>query len=169
MTHNIPYVQSNDPVEILTEVAKHILAEPLRYNQGIWVDVIGDRWSAGKNYPACGTIACVAGWVVTLKGQRNIRGFTVSNTASELLKLTDAQDSELFDGDAIIGVRQRQANRKAGYSEESYTSSYDVERILGTDHPQVGTPEYALAGAQHIRDFVKKHYNKDISKEVGIE
>jgi hypothetical protein len=49
---------------LLRKVAKHILAEPKRYNQN---DIIS-RGTPGQpysdwNYPACGTVACIGGWI----------------------------------------------------------------------------------------------------------
>jgi hypothetical protein len=52
---------------LLRKVARHILAEPMRYNQN---DIIsrgkpGQPYRAREHwmYPACGTVACIGGWL----------------------------------------------------------------------------------------------------------
>lgn len=45
-------------VRLLRRVAKHIVEEPRRYNQGSWCDRSNDA--------PCGTMACIAGWAVIL-------------------------------------------------------------------------------------------------------
>jgi hypothetical protein len=58
---------------LLRRVAKHILAEPRRYNQN---DIIS-RGQPGEPYiddlhtfPKCGTVACIGGWINILTMKR---------------------------------------------------------------------------------------------------
>jgi hypothetical protein len=68
---------------LLRRVAKHILAEPLRYNQ----DAIIERGEPGyvlydlqgQIVPQCGTIACIGGWMALLSADnpKRVRSFSV--------------------------------------------------------------------------------------------
>ena len=68
---SIPYTDSKDPVVILSHVAKAILDEPKRYDQGTWYTKKDDKSDNNPyaevipdtRYPPCGTICCVAGWI----------------------------------------------------------------------------------------------------------
>src|SRR5579871_4839038 len=65
---------------LLRKVAKHILAEPRRYDQDVWrlKGRPGERcWASDGEYPACGTVACIGGWINTLT---HARGDAVYNT-----------------------------------------------------------------------------------------
>jgi hypothetical protein len=69
----IPKSKAKTAYGLLSEVRKLILEEPKRYDQGIYIARINgandsvDLRSEYRQEPACGTVACVAGWVATLK------------------------------------------------------------------------------------------------------
>lgn len=52
-------------VELLQRIKAHILEEPKRYFQQIY----GSRVAPENGGPACGTVACLAGWAVILSGE----------------------------------------------------------------------------------------------------
>src|SRR5277367_1422796 len=56
---------------LLRKVAKHILAEPLRYDQNsvIMVAEPGSLYG-GHEVPSCGTVACIGGWLKILTDKR---------------------------------------------------------------------------------------------------
>jgi hypothetical protein len=69
---------------LLRRVAKHILAEPLRYEQNEIMSVgkPGEVFKSNHLYPACGTVACIGGWVelLTTKNPKRLlrRGYFLS-------------------------------------------------------------------------------------------
>jgi hypothetical protein len=71
---------------LLRRVGRHILAEPLRYNQ----DCIIEHGEAGEmlydvrqTVPACGTVACIGGWLALLMAPnpRRVHTFNVHKLA----------------------------------------------------------------------------------------
>lgn len=127
--------------ELLDLVAKHILEEPKRYYQGLWVtkteSVIEARMGA---VPACGTMACRAGWIVALHDgldskaiasemrRRSIWSLPVMERANAILGMSESDTERLFDGGAM---------------------PYWAARP--------GTKGYARLGAKGIRAFMRKH------------
>ena len=129
-----PRSQAETAYELLTDIMQVILEEPKRYNQGTWLEDyrLEDRTQReilALNTPSCGTVACVAGWAITLK-YKDISGvrsqWATAELARFLLGLSYDQATELFDGDIIRGFVP-------------------------------GTLEYAQAGVRIIRAFRKKH------------
>ena len=60
----IPRSKATNAYDLLSEIQDLIRTEPKRYNQNIWLRRV-KRGEAKR--PACGTVGCVAGWVVALK------------------------------------------------------------------------------------------------------
>src|SRR4051812_46510738 len=88
---HMPVSKAKTAYELLGEIRKLILEEPLRYDQEKWLDVgclLHDR------EPKCGTVGCVAGWVVALKEQR-------TSSAQSVIKCRAM---------AILGIEVNQAN-----------------------------------------------------------
>lgn len=102
----IPKSKAKTAYGLLSEVRALILAEPKRYDQARWIS-----HGSGDNYPRCGTIGCVAGWVDTLKPSR---GRHVVDRASAVLGLDYWKSSELFDGAAASGNGQTVRHAKLG-------------------------------------------------------
>jgi hypothetical protein len=109
---------------LLGEIERIILEEPKRYNQHetlLLEKRDGDGTSDGLyeeekvEYPSCGTIGCVAGWVVALKRRRPERVPDVIAVADEILGLRDYQSSELFSSYAAgVGKPQTGAHARGG-------------------------------------------------------
>jgi hypothetical protein len=59
---------------LLRKVAAHILAEPLRYEQDCTANMgkPGEEFREGRQYPACGTVACIGGWIEILAFKRSV-------------------------------------------------------------------------------------------------
>lgn len=129
--------------DLLGRVRDVILEEPKRYDQGIWAANLTDYdevYGLNNTFPACGTIACVAGWTsVLVDGPGYYRGAQVEWRAKTLLGLADWQTVELFGFDLFNGLLN-----------EWYTEN-------GKAWPVQGTREYAEAGAEHIRRFMAKY------------
>lgn len=88
--------------ELLEEVKEVIKVDPLRYDQKIWlaregyVEFVSRK--ARQTAPACGTIGCVAGWVMALTTSEydgDTQGY-----AAKILGLDSEQTVELFHGGA---------------------------------------------------------------------
>jgi hypothetical protein len=82
-------------VRLLRRVAKHILAEPRRYEQGVWCE-------ATTSSP-CGTTACIAGWAAILGEKLDLKTidhddlyYRASSKARKLLNINRDQAARLF-------------------------------------------------------------------------
>lgn len=126
ISSTVPRTQAKTPIGILKAAVKFIRAEPLRYDQGDWIN---DTNIDGKA-PPCGTVVCVAGAVVVLTrpptqhdSQINMWTVHIIETAQRKLKLTNREADELFDGNAVRG--------------------------------RPGTKRYAERGVRHIERFMR--------------
>ena len=54
-------------IRLLKRVRDYILAEPRRVNMAVWGDI-----RSGNVAPACGTVACIAGWTKVLVKRPNL-------------------------------------------------------------------------------------------------
>ncbi len=145
----IPRIDSADPIEILKGVVKLIREEPLRYDQGEWLSHMNVTGA-----PACGTVCCVAGWVVVAHDgadaaaalyNKGRYGLYTSQRAAELLNINGDAKDQLFSGDAIA----------AQLSYEQDEALEDVED--SEDLPTPGTPEYVEIGVRHIERFMREY------------
>lgn len=141
----IPTTRSKDPVVILRTVAKAILQEAKRYNQGVWVvhkdDAHGYPYTKGNNpfyddvdeFPSCGTVGCIAGWATVVTGNKPAHWNTVEDDARLILGLDLDSADELFNGGPaeLTGLKP-------------------------------GTKEYAKAGVERVRNFVKTYFKRDL-------
>jgi hypothetical protein len=103
----MPVSKARTAYGLLSEIRKLILEEPKRYDQTAWKR---DQCGIQKDLaPACGTTACVAGWVTVLKGNAALNSGSwneaedrpaISCEAQGILGIADQQAWELFDGDA---------------------------------------------------------------------
>lgn len=139
----VPRSKAKNAYDLLADVCAAISEEPRRYNQGVWClrgpKAIRD-WFETEDHkiepPACGTMACRAGWIVQLHDGRLPRKQMfmgrVAERARNLLGVTNRWDDFgldvrwLFDGAAVL------------------------------DH-QVGTRAYAKEGVKGLRQFMAKH------------
>lgn len=86
-------------VKLLRKVAKHIAAEPRRYDQDKTLEFLKEeaKVALGSMAPPCGTMGCIAGWtcVITGKTKRAKRSFGYRR-AQKQLQLTKDQAHRLF-------------------------------------------------------------------------
>lgn len=139
-TDALPKSKAKTAYGLLNEVKALILAEPLRYRQSSWILKPEDGYP-GIVFPACDTVACVAGWVTTLKPRRRKHG--VGPDARKTLGITERQAEQLFDG----------------YCLDQYVPE-------GEPLPFCQTPEYAALGVKHITAFQKKYAKQLKAKRV---
>jgi hypothetical protein len=88
-------------VRLLREVAKHVVGDPKRLVMDIYLwrekDVPDNRFPAWKpQFPECGTIGCIAGWVVTLSRKIKVPYQQVRKQAGFLLRVNSEQACNLF-------------------------------------------------------------------------
>lgn len=164
----LPVSRATNALELLEEVIKLIEEEPLRYNQGDWLQRIRQFYlspgSAPISTPACGTVGCVAGWVVILI--QDVPGYAsdAAHFAEGILGITRSQRYDLFDGAAVSRqyVRENpevlgELNNKREYGDDwTMDDVNDIEIDIGysDNMPPQGTPEYAALGVRHIRRFI---------------
>jgi len=109
--------------ELMAKVVEHIKAEPKRFNMFTWLsrgkpgeiyslclDALSretgqplHRWNrlvkSTQEFPACGTIGCIAGWTVNLDdpvAAENLNTVSVPRAAREALGLTEWESNRLF-------------------------------------------------------------------------
>lgn len=133
-TTALPKSKAKTAYGLLSEIRKIILDEPKRYSQYTLIqfgepgeedDLEGDYC---YDFPSCGTIGCVAGWVYALKNPRARIRFAIDEPLEFVvnkLKLTEDQSNELFSGTVVSGFPQ--------------------------------TQDHAINGAEHIAKFQKKY------------
>lgn len=137
----VPRSKAKTAYGLLSKIAALIVDEPKRYHQGRFLDV-KNADDNPRDYPSCGTVGCVAGWVVTLKGKQGNRTLypLVGSTARKILGISDAQSYELFHADAL-----------------------DTADHQG---PPPQTAAHARKGAAHIRKFQKAHRAQLLEKKL---
>lgn len=119
--------------ELLNRVCKHILEEPKRYYQGMWGNTNEDLIKATVgSVPACGTMACRAGWIVALHD---------GMPAFHRMLNMDCLPGE-------VGVRAKEI-----LGDLDTDSLFDEDAVNGFP----GTVAYAEQGASGIEDFMAKH------------
>jgi len=99
----MPVSRATTAYELLAEIRQIILDEPKRYDQRVFLMTPFGPSDTRADWPACGTIGCVAGWVKTLKAQPD-EYTDAENFAWDRLGLTWSQKEELFNSKAA-GVR----------------------------------------------------------------
>jgi hypothetical protein len=162
-TKPLPHTDSTDPVEILRVVARAILAEPKRYDQGDWITVVQDWHGKDRRdrFPDCGTIACVAGWtvVVTLPPGEKRLPVDTEQEARVKLGLDSAQADKLFSGAAL---RKYLPDDMVPASFKDSGALDSADRADAWRGSLKGTAIYARAGVQHITDFVRETWGVDL-------
>ena len=147
-TKALPKLKARTAYGLLSQVKQLILEEPKRYNQGIFISKRSNGAYNPEEYPACGTIGCVAGWVTMLVDPRededmNWYWFEPTKIAQKALGLEGYQCDLLFDGDA-------------------------VDALAGWKTPAEGTRAYARLGARHITRFQKRYEKQLKAKKIAV-
>lgn len=98
-TRLLPKMAATNAYQLLDEVVAAILAEPKRLDMASWVrsaEHLGSFTSSSR-VPACGTVACCAGWVCVLARPRAVvqaartgENGHISSIAKHLLGVSDA-------------------------------------------------------------------------------
>lgn len=134
----LPKSKATNAYDLLSDVRKAILNEPLRYNQASWLTVAPSAAAARRNdMPTCGTVGCVAGWVVALTSDR-----------ARLAKLA-ASDNVGDVAARILGIPIPTGGVVAAFG----SRYWDLFRHNATGDAPPGTWAHAEAGAAHIARF----------------
>lgn len=142
----LPKSDATNAFDLCMDAARAIREEPLRYNQEVWLeqeanfiayvlDGVSDR------LPACGTMACRAGWLTVLTRRM---GADVRGAARELLGDVWNTDRPYQFTTDVLGLFSGEALER--WNEEG-------DKLL---RPAIGTPEYAELGAAGLEEFAKK-------------
>lgn len=91
---------------LFAKIKEKILAEPDRFNMGLWFGVIDARGeldfltagagTVGEAFQECGTVACIAGWAVVLGDPSRSLHCAVALRARAALGLTYDEGTALF-------------------------------------------------------------------------
>lgn len=104
----LPTSKAKTAYELLSEIAKLALEEPKR----IAMDCVVFRGRGLEKTrfkrPTCGTVGCIAGWALTLRGRVPVNHDNEVETfeAHDILGITNAQGFELFYPD-FLGERSQ--------------------------------------------------------------
>ena len=136
--------------------AEAITSRPLNYYQSSWA-IEAKSLNRTTKKEACGTAFCRAGWMVAL-----------SEPAGRLL-LADyiANKARTMFTDAGIPLEDINALFDGGAIETELDCEFDGDEFLGM--PDVGTQEYAEAGAAGLRAFMAKHADKLKAAPIKVE
>lgn len=136
----VPTSTATNAYDLLTDVVKAVLAEPKRLNMGRWLLVTKTQLMGISRVPSCGTVGCLAGWLVTLTappakrrflaetGNRGIELSTVPHAAAQVL----GSEWEAYGDDFASDIRELFRN----------TSTYPP-----------GTRDHAREVARLVRSF----------------
>ena len=109
----LPKSKAKNAYDLLKDVRKVILEEPLRYDQTR--SLVNKLYSPLQvRFPTCNTIGCRAGWVVVLKRSRPFTIFNCWAEARDILGLTYDQADNLFTMFAVPHEPQTKAHAQAG-------------------------------------------------------
>jgi hypothetical protein len=129
-----------EAVALLQRVKAHILEEPLRLNMTDWVRRgerrIGEMVDDGEHeaVPPCGTVACVAGWVVELGAKRPKQiPLSTPDKAMQLLGIrgVDAWNVDLFfDNQWPAALRTAIRGKRPGTLPYAKVVAMAIERFI---------------------------------------
>lgn len=108
-----PQSKAKTAYGLLSEIRRLILAEPKRYDQTDTLFMNGRdsrlacKMDPNRGYPKCGTVGCVAGWVVALKtNPSTVATGGVLGTAARILQIDKILADQLFGGSMVAGKPQ---------------------------------------------------------------
>lgn len=131
----MPVSKARTAYGLLSEIQALILEEPKRYDQDNWIAEPGEV--APPYAPKCGTVACVGGWVYTLKppSDKSVDGHI---HAATVLGITYEESWELFSftaaGDRGETPRSFRAHAKRGAAhiarfQKKYAKQLKAKRV----------------------------------------
>lgn len=143
---NVPTSKAKTAYGLLSEIAALALAEPKRIAMNDWLVTRGSSRTPALGFPACGTVACVAGWAVTLRPTKAREKF---DQWSGLYETEDAGDR----AQRVLGLSDKQADRL-----------FRPTSLMCASNLQ--TPAHARATVRHIRQFQKRYKAQLLAKKV---
>lgn len=145
-----PWSHATNAYDLVSDVIRVIEEEPKRFDMADWLDhIMPSRVKKTKSlqerYPACGTVACVAGWIVTLRhGIKKAVHLDISREARDIL--TEFENRDVLDEEAYQRV---------------YNMGHELERLFYAMPPSygytIGTVAYAQYMGNALRAFQQKY------------
>jgi hypothetical protein len=131
-------------VKLLRMVKKHILEEPRRFDMGTFGSTFASRFhfksvtgEALRNFPPCGTVACIAGWAI---------GVNASKPKSFFRKISYGQIAPLATAELELSIPEKD---RLFYQENWPTRYY-------TAYAKAKSPaDRARVAARRIEHFIK--------------
>lgn len=129
----MPKSKAKTAYGLLSEVRAIILEEPKRYDQCATIEQgIEAEMIYGDQVPACGTVACVGGWVLALKGYSQYTGGL--ETAWRILGEPTNDMWNLFEADKAGSRDSLSAHAKRGAAhiaafQKKYAKQLKAKRV----------------------------------------
>lgn len=142
----LPKSKATTAYELLDEIKAVIKAEPKRYNQIDTLTPMREDYpnitQAKRDYhtvPTCGTVGCVAGWVIALREPGALFESAVVDRAANILGLM--RTSYLFNGSAAAGAPQSRAHAESGVEHITHFQERYEDNLKGHILPPILKPE----------------------------
>jgi len=169
----VPWSNADNMYDLMLDVARAIREEPRRYDQATWIErsqysILGTLQSRGiKGGPACGTMACRAGWMVLLSGNTSGDMYDgVRWRAEQLLDFDDEKPSDREYGKDI-------GRLFSGGAIEEDTDDLGYVKKVSNDPTVcvIGSAAYAEVGASGVEVFAAKWATRlkalPVKRELG--
>lgn len=147
--------------ELLMAIRQAVLDEPLRANLGWWISALDgkrdqdDYDTEATTLPACGTVACLAGWGAVLLRPDHVSARKLSSNAEDVLTALLAYGRDDFNYEAVGGLfngtpmldETHATFGRPGTRQHARTIAKRITRYL-KDHPQVAKRRIVVKDAQ---------------------
>lgn len=154
--------------ELMLTIKREVLAEPARANLGsfVWAlhgkgarasGLAAVRDSGQDNVPACGTVACLAGWGAVLLRPDGVGATRLDNNADEAM--TEAIGRDLYDGvfssyKTVGELFESSSSREFGETEKTFGAP--------------GTKQHAQTIANRIDQYLRR-YPEVGSRKIDVK
>jgi hypothetical protein len=140
----VPRSRATNAYELLDEVVRVIEAEPRRLNMGNWIFM--PSYVERELIPACGTVGCVAGWIVLLWDGPRAAFADRQNVPTRALQL---MGSDGFPYSSLGGDLNRLFDGAVVRNADA-----DLEEV---EVAEPGDEDYVKLVVQRIREFQDEH------------
>lgn len=152
--------------QLFDDIVEVIEAEPLRMDMGNWIRIDTNPHDVfERNFPVCGTVGCIAGWMVILTRKResmqSLRKGSMQQRATDLVRdnLPSIEDKDWDSPEALAQnelMRDLDAVFDGDISREAYDLDLRKETAFGSVLPEPGEKDYVRCVVHRIRTFQKK-------------
>lgn len=147
-----PRSHATNAYDLISDVIKAIEGEPKRFDMGDWFvhispSILKKNKQLLQRFPACGTVACLAGWIVVLHGGLSKTRGSISKSAVDII----------VNPDDIENCHER-----------AWHMLHEL-RSMFFEHPperfEVGTLPYAQFMADKLRNY-QQRYAAELSARI---